>query len=108
MRLNDVVKTPQALPFLLLAEASTATDSWVITMLNYGVAGVMLLWFMWRDKRESEKQDLRHRENLEQQKRIEDAFRTNTNSIMVGMGAIKHLDGAYTEMLARIKIENDK
>lgn len=100
------MKLPQAIPFMLIAEASSATESWAITLLNYGVAGVMLIWFMYRDKRESDKQDTRHRENLEASKAIEDAFRTNTNSIITAMSAIKHMDIAYQEIFVRIKEDN--
>lgn len=98
---------------VMIAGASTASDSWAITLLNYGVAGSMLLWFMWKDKldredRRQEKtdQERRHQENLAAQKAVENAFRTNTNSVIVSMSALKHLDGAYTDMLARVQSDN--
>lgn len=100
------MKLPQALPFMLIAEASSTTESWAITLLNYGVAGVMLIWFMYRDKRESDKQDTRHRENLEASKAIENAFRTNTESIIVGLAAMKTVDLGYSELLNKIRESN--
>lgn len=104
---------PKILPIVMIAGASTASDSWAITLANYGVAGTMLLWFMWKDKldredRKQEKtdQERRHQENLAAQKAVENAFRTNTTSVVIGMSALKHLDGAYTDMLARVKADN--
>lgn len=98
---------------MLLAEASTASESWAITMLNYGVAGSMLIWFMWKDKLDREErrqekidQERRHQENLAAQKAVENAFRTNTNSVILGMSALKHLNGAYEDMLARVTADN--
>lgn len=104
---------PKILPIVMLAEASTASDSWAITLLNYGVAGSMLLWFMWKDKldredRKQEKtdQERRHQENLAAQKAVEIAFRTNTTSVLIGMAAMKHLNGAYDDLMARVKADN--
>lgn len=103
----------RVLPMFMIAEASTASESWTITLLNYGVAGGMLLWFMWKDKldrdeRKQEKtdQERRHQENLAAQRAVESAFRTNTNSIIIGMSALKHVNTAYEDMLARVKADN--
>lgn len=105
--------TTRALPLFMIAEASTSSESWTITLLNYGVAGGMLLWFMWKDKldrdeRKTEKvdQERRHQENLSAQRAVESAFRTNTNSVILGMSALKHLNGAFEDMLARVKADN--
>ena len=97
-------------PIILLAETANtaqASPSWGLTLLNYGVAGVMLGWFMYRDKRESDKQDLRHKENLEQSKAIENAFRTNTTSIIVAVAATKNIDAGYAELLEKVRQENE-
>jgi Na+/melibiose symporter-like transporter len=104
------MKIGHALPFMLLAEASTASQSWIITLLNYGVAGVMLLWFMWRDKvdrqeRNDERkvQQQRHEENLESMKKIQEAYRMMTDLLIVGFGGMKQMDTAYTALLEKIK-----
>lgn len=95
-----------AATFILAEAASVSAEPWAPTLLNYGIAGVMILWFMWRDKRDSETMDRRHAENLAAQKAVESAFRTTTTSIIVGMLAMKQIDGAYTDLLARIDGEN--
>lgn len=102
-----------ATPFVLLAEASTASESWVITLLNYGVAGAMLLWFMWRDKldREERKQERleqqkRHEENLSVQKEMADALRTNTDLMIVGFGAMKNIDKGYADLLEKFRTQH--
>jgi len=105
-----------AAPFLIAAEAATvaAPESWALTLANYGVATTMLGWFMWKDKldREDRKQEKidqqrRHEENLAASKRIEDAFRTNTMSIIVGISAMKNIDSQYSELLRKIQDENN-
>lgn len=104
---------PYALPFVLLAEASTAHESWVITLLNYGVAGSMLIWFMWRDREDRKErndervaQQKRHEENLVALRKIEDAYRTNTDLLIVGLAAMKTIDSGYSTLLAKIKEQN--
>ena len=97
------VRPAVAAPFLMLAEAATNTENWVQTLANYGVAGIMLAWFMWRDKQDRDERERRHMENLTAQRRIEDAFRTTTDSLIVGLSSIKNLDAGYSELLARLK-----
>lgn len=103
----------KALPIVFIAEASTSSQAWVITLLNYGVAGVMLIYFMWkerldREERKLERVDLerRHQENLSAQKAVENAFRTNTNSVIIGMSALKNLDSAYDDLMHRVRDDN--
>lgn len=103
-----------AFPFpIVLAEVATVPFSWTQALLVYGPLGLWVAWFVIRDKldrdeRKQERIDLerRHQENLAASKAIEDAFRTNTNSIITGMAAMKHLDAAYAEILVRIKEDN--
>lgn len=98
-----------AYPFIVIFAQATAdaSYSWVLALLNYGALGVWVWWFIQRDKAEREAQERRHQENISAQKAVESAFRTNTNSLLVGMAAMKHLDATYTEILARVKSEND-
>lgn len=103
-----------ALPFFVVFAADVAQPfSWSQALLVYGPLGLWVFWFILRDRldREERKQqrlddERRHQENITAQKRIEEAFRMNTNSIMIAMGAVKNLDGTYTEMLMRIKEGN--
>jgi len=104
---------PYALPVVLLAEASTASESWIITLLNYGVAGTMLLWFMWRDRldraeRNDERklQQERHEENLAAMKKIEEAYRSLTDLLIVGLGGVKTMDAQYFSLLEKVKAAN--
>ena len=103
-----------AAPFLILAEASEpAGGNWSLTLANYGVAGIMLIWFMWKDKLDRDErkqaqadQERRHGDNIAQQKKIEDAFRTTTDSLIIGMSAMKTLDTSYLDLLSRMKASN--
>lgn len=99
-------------PIVLAVEASTPF-SWTQALLVYGPLGLWVAWFVIRDRLDREErkleridQERRHQENLEASRKIEDAFRTNTNSIITGMAAMKHLDTAYAEILVRIKEDN--
>lgn len=96
------------IPILLAQMPGSGSDPWWVPLANFGISGIMLGWFMWRDKRESEKQDKRHEENLAAQRAIEDAFRTNTTSIITSMAGVKHLDGVIADLLARIEQQNKK
>lgn len=94
---------------MILAEAAiTSPDSWGLTAANYGVAIAMLGWFMWRDKLDREERERRHSENIAQSKRIEDAFRINTDSLIVGISAMKSIDQSYSELLDKMKAINAK
>lgn len=62
---------------------------------------------IYRDNRESTKQDARHKENIEQSKAVENAFRTNTTSIIVAMAAAKTIDAGYAELLEKVRQENE-
>ncbi len=104
-----------AAPFaIFLAEvASSIPFSWTQALLVYGPLGLWVAWFVIRDRLDREErkqeridQERRHQENLAAQRAVENAFRTNTNSIIVGMAATKHMDGAFTDLLERIKADN--
>ncbi len=102
-----------AAPFVIAAEAGISADSWGMTAANYGVATAMLAWFMWRDKldREERKQEridlqIRHQENITAQKRIEDAFRTNTESILISVSALQTIDSSYKALLDKVRATN--
>lgn len=99
-----------SLPFIIAAEAATtpgATDSWSLTAANYGVAGIMLAWFMWRDKLDRDERKQNHSDNLAASRRIENAFRTTTDSLIVGMSAMKSLDQVHLDLLQKLKSLND-
>lgn len=88
---------------VILAEAATNAENWGQTLANYGVAGIMLAWFMWRDKLDRDERERRHNENIAQQRKIEDAFRTTTDSLIVGLSSVKHLDAGYSELLTKLQ-----
>lgn len=101
------------IPFMILAQAQDPAVSWIHVLPQYGICGLWILWFIIRDKldrdeRKAEKVDLerRHQENLSAQRAVENAFRTNTNSVILGMSAMKHLNGAFEDMLERVKVDN--
>lgn len=102
------------LPFFVLAQIATEPSfSWFQSLPQFGVCGLWILWFIIRDKldreeRKLERTDLerRHQENLAAQRAVENAFRTNTNSVILGMSALKHLNGAFEDMLDRVKSDN--
>lgn len=106
-----------ALPLVaVLAEvnASMPQFSWTQTLLVYGPLGLWVAWFVIRDRLDREErkqerldQERRHKENLEASKHLENALRTNTNSIITAMSAIKHIDVAYGEIFVRVKEENN-
>lgn len=98
-----------------VAEALPGEPWWNI-LINGGIATGVIGWFMWRDsldrkerKENQVDQERRHNENLAAQKRIEDAFRTTTTSLIVGMGAMKSLDANYLELLSKVNgaMQND-
>src|ERR1043165_1061149 len=91
-------------PILIMAQAEIHTP--LSGLATYGPLGLWVLWMLWRDSRESTKQDKRHDENLAAQKRVEEAIRTNTNSILAAMAGVRHLDSSFSEMLERIKADN--
>jgi len=113
MILHHPVTVAAPIVIFLAEVASTLPFSWEQALLVYGPLGLWVTWFIIRDMkdREERKQDRidmerRHQENLAAQRAVENAFRTNTNSIIVGMAATKHMDGAFTELLERIKADN--
>lgn len=102
-----------AVPFFIAAEVGAVTESWGLTLANYGVATTMLAWFMWRDKQDREdrkqekvEQQKRHEENLVASRALQDALRTNTDSTIVGIAAMKTIDKGYLELLERMKESN--
>ena len=74
-----------AFPFpIVLAEAvqtSMPVEFGWRELINYGALGVWVGFMIYRDYRESIKQDKRHDENLAASKKIEEAFRNQTNLV---------------------------
>lgn len=101
-----MLSVPPIAAFLLAQAANPAGIGWEGALVNYGALGLWVLWMLYRDKRESEKQDKRHEENLAAQKAIEKAFRTNTTSIIVVLSKLKNLDTTSLDILERIKADN--
>ena len=111
--MNLVYPPAMAFVFVAAETVATVTESWMLTLANYGVAGAMLIWFAWRDKQERE---LRERERIDQQKqhhenlaasmKIADAFRTQTDLLIVGLAAMKTVDVGYAALLEKIKEAN--
>lgn len=100
-------------PIILAEVTSLPEHSWALTLANYGVATTMLGWFMWRDKldrdeRKAERADTerRHLENLAAMRKTEDAFRTHTDLLIVGLAAMKTIDIGYSSLLDKIKASN--
>lgn len=106
-----------AFPFpVVLAQAvGMPAFSWTQALLVYGPLGLWVAWFVIRDKldreeRKQERIDLerRHSENLAAQRKVEDAFRTHTDLLIVGLAAIKTIDVGYTTLLEKIKANNTR
>lgn len=92
-----------ALPFIMMAETAAITDSAYLTLANAGVSGVMLIWFMWRDKQEREARDRQHAENAEIQREQTGALNLMTRAMMVEVIASRNMDSAITELAEKIK-----
>ncbi len=92
--------------FMLLAQAELVHAAWAPALINYGALGLWVIFMVWRDNRESIKQDKRHEEQITQQRRVEEAFRINTESIIISVSAMKTIDRGYAELLERIKADN--
>lgn len=98
-----------SIPFFVTAEIVATPDfgsGFYSALLNYGALGIWVAFMIYRDYRESNKQDKRHEENLEAFKRIEDAYRTNTDLMIVGLGGVKNMDSQYTALLEKLKSAN--
>lgn len=96
------------IPLAFIAEVSVmeSGNPW-IALGNYGVAGIVLLWFMWRDKLERQDRDRQHTENLSSQRRLENALRTNTNSNIITLLALKSVDVQFAEAIERVRHDNE-
>lgn len=75
-------------------------------MANGSIAAGMLIWFVWRDNRDSKKRDEQHKENIEQQRRVEDAYRTSAEIQVIGLQAMKNIDKGYSDLLAQVAQQN--
>lgn len=91
---------------LFLAQAEVI-GPWVAALINYGALGLWVIYLVWRDNRETQKQDQRHQENLASQKKVEEAFQSVTTSLIVGFGAMKNIDQGYADLLKKIEAEAD-
>lgn len=65
------------------------------------------MWMLYRDKRESDKTDLRHQEHMDQQKKIEKSFQRCITAITVTMEGMKSMDRAYLELAAKLNTKHD-
>lgn len=101
MTLSDAI-----VPMVIVAEATAAEISPWAALASFGPLGLWVMWMLYRDNRESAKQDAQHHENQVAMKRIEDAFRTNTDLLIVGLAAMKTIDQNYLALLDRIKASN--
>lgn len=95
------------------AAVSAAEPAWVGPIVNGGIGIGVVLWFMWRDgqdradrKEEAAKRDEQHKENLAMQQQVRDAFKTHTETLIVGMTALKTIDRGYADLLAQVAQQN--
>lgn len=95
-----------AVPAFVLAQSEIGVGGWYGALVNYGALGIWVAFMVYRDYRESQKQDKRHEENLSAFKKIEDAYRTNTDLLIVGLGAMKTIDAQYLSLLDKIRAAN--
>lgn len=109
--LHDPITT--AFPFSVVLAQATAAFSWEQTLLVYGPLGLWVAWFVIRDRqerqeRQQERADLqkRHEENLAAMKKIEEAYRTHTDLLIVGLAAMKTIDLGYSGLLEKLKDSN--
>jgi hypothetical protein len=82
-------------------------------LVVYGPLGLWVIWFIIRDindrkdrKADRDDQERRHKENLDAQRKVEQALRTNTNSQMVTCAALKHLDVALGDVVTQVNAMN--
>ena len=105
-----------AFPFaIVFAEVNLPQFSWTQTLLVYGPLGLWVAWFVIRDKLDREErkqeridQERMHAENLAVQKRIEEAYRTHTDLLIVGLAAMKTIDVNYMVLLEKLKNSSGK
>lgn len=95
-------------PALVVAQAAAGVDvGWGNALLNSGALGLWVIYLVWRDKREGEKADKRHEDNLAQQKRVEEAFRSTTTAVITTMAGLQNLDESYSRLLKKIEEANE-
>lgn len=93
--------------WILLSQATLETvPPWLGPLANGSIAAGMLIWFVWRDNRDSKKRDEQHKENIEQQRRVEDAYRTSAEIQVIGLQAMKNIDKGYSDLLAQVAQQN--
>ncbi len=99
-----------AIPFIVAAEAGIVSDSWGLTIANYGVATGMLAWFMWKERQDrQERRDERidaqkkHDENIKALQEVRDAMRETINLVIVGMSGMKKMDSDYTTLAQSLR-----
>ena len=92
---------------LLLAQVSADSQSWTLTLLNYGVAGVMLVYFIIRDKRTEGRWDAERQRTNEIQTENTKALNLMTRGLMVQVIAMRHLDETSKELAAKVKEDAD-
>lgn len=92
--------------FMFFAEAPMGAE-WGVTLANYGIAGVMLVYFMLRDKQERDARDAERKEANRIQEEHTKALTLMAKSTMAYVVALKHLDGALAEMAKKLQEEAD-
>lgn len=106
------MKVPYALPFII-AQLPVAPDPWWTPLANFGIAGAVICWFMWRDKVDREErraeradQERRHTENIAALRDLENAFRAVVQANYMALSGLKQLD-AYKDMIERLKNDHE-
>jgi hypothetical protein len=109
-----LLMTPSIQPAILIPLAiiadplpMIADHQWELALLNYGVAGIVIVWFMWRDKLERQDRDRQHKENIDAQRRLESALRANTSANIVAVMAMKNVDHQYSLLMERVQAANE-
>lgn len=95
------------LSFVLIANAPITEDSWALTFLNYGIAGAMLIFFIWRDKRTEDRRDKEREKAYELQEGNTKALNLMTRGLMVEVIALRHLDGTTKDLAVKIQEQAD-
>lgn len=92
---------------MFFAETTIAAESWGLTLANYGVAGIMLGFFMWRDRKTEEARTIERNENAKIQRDNTNALNLLARSLMVEVIALKHGDETVKELATKIKEDAD-
>lgn len=95
------------IPFVIFAEIPAQDETWFLSLSNYGVAGIMLLFFIWWTKRTEDRRDAERVKTNELQEENTKALNLMTRGLMVQVMAMRHVDETARELAAKIKEEAD-